>query len=48
VCPGKQLAHASVWIALVTLIMVVDIEETIGDDGLEVKPEVEFSSGLSR
>ena len=48
VCPGKQLAQASVWIALATLIMAVDIEGVVGEDGWQVIPEVEFSSGLSR
>ncbi|PMD34424.1 cytochrome P450 [Hyaloscypha variabilis F] len=48
VCPGKYLAQASVWIALVTLIVTVDISNLVGGDGEEIKPEVEFSSGLSR
>ncbi|KAE9379689.1 cytochrome P450 [Stipitochalara longipes BDJ] len=47
ICPGKHLAQASVWIALVTLIATMDIVCPVGDDGMEVKPEVEFSSGLS-
>ncbi len=48
VCPGKYLAQANVWIALVTLIVTVDISNLVGDDGEEIKPEVEFNSGLSR
>lgn len=48
VCVGKHLAQASVWIALATLIATMDISNFVGPDGKEIKPEVEFSTGLSR
>jgi cytochrome P450 len=48
ICPGKHLAQASVWIALATLIATMDISNPIGPDGKEIKPEVKFSTGLSR
>ena len=48
ICVGKHLAQASVWIALATLIATMDISNSIGPDGNEIKPDVKFSSGLSR
>jgi cytochrome P450 len=48
ICVGKHLAQASVWIALATLIATMDISNSVGPDGNEIKPDVKFSSGLSR
>jgi cytochrome P450 len=48
VCVGKHLAQASVWIALATLIATMDISNPMSPDGKEIKPEVKFSTGLSR
>jgi cytochrome P450 len=48
ICVGRHLAQASVWIALATLIATMDINKSIGPDGKNIEPVVEFSTGLSR
>ena len=48
ICVGKDLAKASVWIVLATLIATMDICKPLGRDGKAIEQVVEFSTGLSR
>jgi len=47
VCIGRDLAKASVWIVLATLIATMDVSKPISRDGKELEQVVEFSTGLS-
>jgi cytochrome P450 len=47
ICVGMHLALASVWIELATIVATMDIKSPAGSHGEEIKPIVEFSTGLS-
>ncbi|KAF9459534.1 cytochrome P450 [Collybia nuda] len=47
ICPGRHLANASVWIALVSILATLDISKAVDDNGKEITPEVAFSSGIT-
>ncbi|KAJ6498248.1 cytochrome P450, partial [Mycena vulgaris] len=47
ICPGRHLANASLWMAMATMLAKLDISTTVGPDGKEVTPKVEFTTGLT-
>jgi cytochrome P450 len=47
ICPGKQLASASLWMILTTLLHAMDILPALDRDGKEIPPVVGLSNGLS-
>ncbi|KAF9460615.1 cytochrome P450 CYP621A2 [Collybia nuda] len=47
ICPGRHLADASLWIAMVSVLATMDITKAVDADGKEVTPEVAFSSGIT-
>ncbi|KAG6917177.1 hypothetical protein DXG01_003613 [Tephrocybe rancida] len=48
ICPGRHLADDSLWIAMATILTTLSISKVVGDDGIEVTPEVAFTMGVTR
>ncbi|KAI1181168.1 putative O-methylsterigmatocystin oxidoreductase [Nemania sp. FL0916] len=46
-CPGEHLAMSGVYIMMSTLLATMNIKCPIDEDGLEIRPDVTFSDGLS-
>ena len=44
ICPGLQLADASVWLAIAMILSVFKIEKAV-ENGQVVEPDTEFTSG---
>jgi len=40
VCPGRQIADATLWITIVTMLYVFDIRKPIGPDGQPIEPDL--------
>ncbi|KAG5638092.1 hypothetical protein H0H81_001859 [Sphagnurus paluster] len=47
ICPGRHLADASVWIAIASILACFDISKAVGEDGKEITPEVNITSGIT-
>ncbi|KAJ6461194.1 cytochrome P450 [Mycena vitilis] len=47
ICPGKHMAVASIWIAIVSMLAVFDITKAVGEDGEMIEPTHEYSAGLA-
>ena len=47
VCVGRYLAEASVWIVVASILATMNIERALDDQGNEIIPEVELTSGLT-
>lgn len=45
ICPGRQLADQTLWLAIATVLAVLDIHKARGADGNEIVPEASFVSG---
>nr|BAK09500.1 cytochrome P450 [Postia placenta] len=45
VCPGQRLADDSVFIVTATVLATLDICQTLGPDGLPIKPKATFGGG---
>ncbi|KAH9977451.1 cytochrome P450 [Russula compacta] len=48
ICPGRYLAHQSLWMAITTMLLTLDISKLVGPDGKEIVPKVEFTTGLTQ
>ncbi|KAF9256846.1 cytochrome P450 [Marasmius fiardii PR-910] len=48
VCPGAQFAEDSLFINIARILATFDIRKAIGDDGKEIEPTIEFTSGVIR
>ncbi|KAJ7095645.1 cytochrome P450 [Mycena epipterygia] len=46
ICPGRHMAHSSVWITLVSILAAFDITKAVGDDGEVIEPSYEYFAGL--
>ncbi|ETW79020.1 cytochrome P450 monooxygenase 71 [Heterobasidion irregulare TC 32-1] len=46
VCPGRFMAHAAVWLAIVSILSTFDISKAVDEDGNEIVPAGEFIDGL--
>ena len=46
VCPGRFMAHAAVWLAIVSVLSTFDISKAVDEDGNEIVPAGEFIDGL--
>lgn len=46
ICVGKYLAEASVWIAMVTMLAVFNINKAMDEDGREIDIAPEFTPGV--
>ncbi|OJT05055.1 O-methylsterigmatocystin oxidoreductase [Trametes pubescens] len=47
-CPGEAVAHASLFCILACILAVFDIAMPVGADGEPVRPEMVWSSGVTR
>ena len=48
ICPGQDMAEASMWMAMVSILAVFNITKKVDDKGNVVEPSGEFTSGLLR
>lgn len=48
VCPGQYLGFASVWIVVATILAKFDISPTKDEEGKDILPRLEFSTGITR
>lgn len=48
VCPGRSLADNNVWLVLATLIATMDIRKARGENGVEITPFLDYTSGIVR
>jgi cytochrome P450 len=46
ICPGRHVAHASLFATVTTVLATLDVMRAKGADGAEIMPEIEQSSGL--
>ena len=46
ICVGKYLAEASVWIAMVTMLAVLNIDKARDEKGREIDITPEFTPGV--
>lgn len=47
-CPGRWLAFESVWFSIACILSVYSIERGIDENGLEIVPEVVYTSSMIR
>lgn len=45
-CPGRWLAYESVWFSIACILSVYSIERGIDENGLEIVPEVVYTSSM--
>ncbi|KAG1867957.1 cytochrome P450 [Suillus subalutaceus] len=45
-CPGRWLAYESVWFSIACILSVYSIERGIDENGLEIVPEVAYTSSM--
>ena len=48
ICPGRHLADSMVWIGIVRLLAVFDVQKAKDADGNVVEPNIEFTTSLTR
>ncbi len=48
VCPGQYLGFASIWIVVATILAKFDISPAKDEEGKEILPRLEFSTGITR
>ncbi|KAF5372144.1 hypothetical protein D9758_005118 [Tetrapyrgos nigripes] len=46
ICPGKYMAHSTVWVAIASILATFDIGKARDDQGREVEPSYEYVSAL--
>ncbi|KAF7345573.1 hypothetical protein MVEN_01576000 [Mycena venus] len=42
ICPGRHMAHASMWISAVSILATFDITKAVGEDGKAIGPTYEY------
>ncbi|KAF9456704.1 cytochrome P450 [Collybia nuda] len=47
ICPGRHLAHASLWIAMASTLATMNITKKLDANGKEITPEIAFTSGIT-
>ena len=48
ICPGRHLADASLWVAIVNILATFRISYTRDENGKNIIPPQEYDSGISR
>lgn len=46
VCPGRQIADASLFLTIANTLAVFDVKKPLGEDGKEIEPPVDFTPGI--
>ena len=44
-CAGKELAISSIWMAIVCILACFDVTRDVDEDGNEIDPSLEYTSG---
>jgi Cytochrome P450 len=47
-CPGLNIAEASLWIAMASILATLSISKALDENGKEITPEVKFISTITR
>jgi cytochrome P450 len=47
-CPGNHLVESSIWLMLVAILAMLDIEKPRDSDGKEIEPDVKFENSVFR
>jgi hypothetical protein len=47
-CPGRNLAEATVWLAVVSILAVFNITPDLDEHGKEIPIAIEYTSGVMR
>lgn len=48
ICPGRHLAHASLWIAMASTLATMKVTKKLDANGKEITPDIAFTSGITR
>ncbi|KAJ7654696.1 cytochrome P450 [Mycena polygramma] len=46
ICPGRHMAHSSVWITIVSILATFDIAKAVDEDGRIIEPTHEYFTAL--
>jgi len=46
ICPGKYMAHSTVWVAIASILTVFDITKARDEQGRVIEPTYEYVSAL--
>lgn len=46
VCPGRQIADASLFLTISNTLAVFDVKKPLGKDGKEIEPPQDFTPGI--
>ncbi|KAJ7118811.1 cytochrome P450 [Mycena epipterygia] len=46
ICPGRYMANSSVWITLISILAVFDINKAVGEDGEAIELSYDYFAGL--
>ncbi|KAG7442660.1 cytochrome P450 [Guyanagaster necrorhizus] len=46
ICPGQEVAEASIWMNIASILAVFDVTKAVDDNGHVVEPSGEFMSGM--
>ncbi|KAJ7769656.1 cytochrome P450 [Mycena maculata] len=46
ICPGRHMAHSSVWITLVSILATFDISKAVDENGQIIEPKYDYFAGL--
>jgi len=47
ICPGRHLAHLSLWIVLATILSTLQISKVKDENGQEIIPEIGFEVNVT-
>jgi len=47
-CPGTHLVESFIWLMIVTILAMLDIEKPRDEDGKEIEPDVKFENSVFR
>ncbi|KAF8210955.1 cytochrome P450 [Mycena galopus ATCC 62051] len=45
-CPGRHMAHDSLWLNIVSILATFNITKSVGDDGQVIEPTHEYFTGI--
>jgi len=46
VCPGRLIAETSIFLMIAHTLAIFEVRKLVGEDGKEIEPIIEFSSGI--
>jgi len=45
-CAGSHIAVSSVWLIIATMLSTFEISQAVGEDGIPIKAEIKYESGV--